>query len=173
MALWPDSHVGPTSLHVLVSQVRAALGDDPNEPRWIRTIPRYGYAFSGTAEEDNSEAGSQTERAARVGLRHRPRLVWDQGSVILAPGENLLGREKGMAVHLDAPGVSRRHARIVVEDGGRAIIEDLGSKNGTFVGEGRVQSSRDLADGDVIRLGRHFRLVFKRQSDPSTVTEGP
>ena len=33
LALWPDAHVGETSVHVLVSQVRAVLGDDPQHPR--------------------------------------------------------------------------------------------------------------------------------------------
>jgi len=48
--------------------------------------------------------------------------------------------------------VSRRHARIRVA-GGQATIEDLGSKNGTFVADRRVDSPMPLADGDVIRVG--------------------
>ena len=53
---------------------------------------------------------------------------------------------------VDALGVSRHHARIVVE-GREASVEDLGSKNGTFVGATRVTARCRLADGDQIRLG--------------------
>ena len=57
-AVWPDAHVGETSLHVLVSQLRATLGDDAREPRFVRTLPGFGYAFPASAEDDGaSEAG--------------------------------------------------------------------------------------------------------------------
>ena len=56
-------------------------------------------------------------------------------------------------VWLDAPTVSRRHARIVVSDGG-AVLEDLGSKNGTFLKGRRLTAPVSLCDGDVIVLGQ-------------------
>jgi pSer/pThr/pTyr-binding forkhead associated (FHA) protein len=55
-------------------------------------------------------------------------------------------------VWIDAPGVSRHHAKIVLEPSG-AAVEDLGSKNGTYVGGRRITSSLALNDGDRIRLG--------------------
>ena len=55
-------------------------------------------------------------------------------------------------VWVDAPGVSRHHARIVIS-GSEATIEDLGSKNGTYVGSELVTVPRRLDDGDQIRLG--------------------
>jgi pSer/pThr/pTyr-binding forkhead associated (FHA) protein len=48
--------------------------------------------------------------------------------------------------------VSRHHARLVLT-GQEATIEDLKSKNGTFVGNEPVRSPRRLNDGDTIRLG--------------------
>ena len=48
--------------------------------------------------------------------------------------------------------MSRRHARIVVTDG-EAVIEDLGSRNGTSVGEEKIQGAVRLVDGDRLRLG--------------------
>jgi pSer/pThr/pTyr-binding forkhead associated (FHA) protein len=48
--------------------------------------------------------------------------------------------------------VSRHHAQIVVTNG-RATIEDLGSKNGTFVGKEPVNSPRPLSAGDEILVG--------------------
>jgi SARP family transcriptional regulator, regulator of embCAB operon len=53
---------------------------------------------------------------------------------------------------MDSPSVSRRHARIVVT-GRDAVIEDLGSRNGTFVQGERVVSATPLHDRDEIRLG--------------------
>lgn len=70
----------------------------------------------------------------------------------LAEGENVVGRTDSAGICLDAEAVSRRHARIVVSKN-EAVIEDLGSKNGTFVAGKRLKSSRRLVDGDRIRFG--------------------
>lgn len=170
-ALWPQAHVGPTSLHALVSQVRTALDDDAREPRWIRTVYGFGYAFPGAASEE--EPGPRGDPAREQGPGPGGAcLVSDEGSFVLGEGENLLGREKGAAVTVGSAGVSRRHARIVVR-AGRATLEDLGSKNGTFVREQRVSSPRVLEDGDVIRLGTRVRLVFRSGGDARTETEAP
>ena len=47
--LWPETFVSDASLHNLVTEIRAALGDDPRMARFIRTVPRFGYAFHGAA----------------------------------------------------------------------------------------------------------------------------
>jgi len=73
-------------------------------------------------------------------------------------GENLIGRAEEAAVRIDVDGVSRRHARIVA-DGGRFTLEDLGSKNGTWLREQRLAAPAALEDGDAFRLGRTM-LVF-------------
>ena len=52
--------------------------------------------------------------------------------------------------------------------GDEATLEDLGSKNGTFVSDRRVDSPRRLADGDRIRVGS-VRLSFSAVS-PTTST---
>ena len=77
-----------------------------------------------------------------------------------------------MAIGIAASGLSRRHARIVVRQG-RATIEDLGSKNGTFCGDEAVTAPRVLRDGDVIHLGRRVRLVFHQHGHQGTATETP
>jgi DNA-binding winged helix-turn-helix (wHTH) protein len=163
--LWPHTHVGATSLHVLASQVRAALGDDAEDPRWIRTVHRFGYAFAGAASEEGSPA-----EARRSGRRSGARLVGDRTAYTLKDGENIVGREAGLEVSLRTPSVSRRHARIVLENG-RAVVEDLDSKNGTFVGGQRVSVPTILEDGDVIRLGTRTELVFSWAADATTEGE--
>ena len=89
----------------------------------------------------------------------------------LQEGENTLGRHPGIAVPVAFAGVSRHHARIVVR-GGEAVLEDLGSKNGTFVGEERVLSPRPRRHGDVVGLGKRARLVYRTAAGELTESEG-
>jgi DNA-binding winged helix-turn-helix (wHTH) protein len=149
--LWPDTFVSESNLTGLVAQLREALGDDPRQPTYIRTVHGFGYAFAG-------EGVAAPARKSVSGGR-APRVVWERRIIPLAPGENVLGRDEDVAVRIDSPGVSRRHARIVVEKG-VARLEDLGSKNGTYWREERLQGPRALADGDTFRLGR-LLLVFR------------
>ena len=72
--------------------------------------------------------------------------------------DNSLGRSAGCDVVVDEDGVSRDHARIVVK-GRRATIEDLESRNGTFVNGKRVER-QELRDGDRIRLGPVAELEY-------------
>ena len=67
-------------------------------------------------------------------------LVRGRRRIPLEPGETILGRDPGATVFIDDRSVSRRHARIVVYDED-ATLEDLGSKNGTFVARGRSRAS--------------------------------
>jgi DNA-binding winged helix-turn-helix (wHTH) protein len=138
--LWPTSFVTEASLAVLVAEIRREIGDDARAPRYLRTVHGFGYAFS----EDGVVAA---EDGASVF-----RLIWGVREVALSAGENLLGREAAASVHIDDATVSRHHARIVVEDG-RARIEDLGSKNGTWVRGSRILGAWNLADRDDLRIG--------------------
>ena len=161
--LWPDTFVSESSLTGLATQIRQALGDDPRRPRYLRTVHGFGYAFSGMATEEAPDPAMGGSPAP--GGRRRPlpqaRVLWEERAFFLADGENVLGRDADVAVCVDQPGVSRRHARIVLS-AGKATLEDLGSKNGTFLREQRLTAAASLVDGDIIRLGRHvleFRLV--------------
>ena len=162
-ALWPQTHVGATSLHVLVSQVRTVLEDEAQEPRWIRTVQRFGYAFCGSATGEGETPAAEDAGAACW-------LSSEEGDFRLRDGDNVLGRDAGVDVRVDRPGVSRRHACIRV-GGGRAILTDLDSKNGTFVGSEPVASPRLLHDGDKVRLGLRASVVFLRSAADETETE--
>ncbi|HSG40157.1 MAG TPA: FHA domain-containing protein, partial [Thermoanaerobaculia bacterium] len=59
----------------------------------------------------------------------------------LATGEHVVGSLPGVEVHLEEAGISRRHARIDVLGDGGAVVRDLDSKNGTFLGERRVRET--------------------------------
>ena len=161
-ALWPDTFVSESSLTGLMAQVRKALADGRRQERFLRTVHGYGYAFIGeVAAGGGAEAASASAR-----------LVWEDAVFPLPPGDHVLGRSEEAQVRIEAPGVSRLHARIVVTDAG-AAIEDLASKNGTFVGEQRLDGPTPLHDGDHIRLGRQL-LVFRRAGSAArTWTESP
>jgi len=78
--------------------------------------------------------------------------------VDLEDKDNSLGRAAGCDIVIDEDGVSRDHARIVLA-GRKATIEDLESRNGTFVNGKRVEK-QVLADGDRIRLGPTAEIEF-------------
>ena len=82
----------------------------------------------------------------------------------------MIGRDSGAVVWIDDASVSRRHARIAVDEDG-ATIEDLGSKNGTYVRGKRIEKPARLSDRDVIKIGparMAFRLFRKTGSTAST-----
>ena len=82
----------------------------------------------------------------------------------------VLGREGDAVSWFDSTSVSRRHARIVVTDG-KALLEDLASKNGTFLGEVRVSAPVPLEDGAEIRLGSLLVTFRWTLAQPSTETQ--
>lgn len=143
--LWPSTYVVETNLAGLVREIRHGLGDSAETPVFIRTMHRFGYWFIAPVSEDDVQAD-----AAPPQVRYW--LLWETRQVALGAGENILGRAPDAAVWIDAPGVSRHHARIRLE-GLEASIEDLGSKNGTYLGGQAVTSPVALNDGDQIRLG--------------------
>lgn len=63
-----------------------------------------------------------------------------------------LGRDPSSDYEIEDPGVSRRHASLGV-DGDRALIEDLGSANGTYLNGERIEAQTEVVDGDVVQLG--------------------
>jgi pSer/pThr/pTyr-binding forkhead associated (FHA) protein len=85
--------------------------------------------------------------------------VWGRHTLPLVEGDNVLGRDEEVGVRIDTPGISRRHAVIRVR-AGETTIEDLGSKNGTYLRGGRIVGPVMLEDGDVFVLG-DVALVFR------------
>jgi len=144
--LWRDTFVSDGTLTSLLAEVRSAIGDTGPETHLIRTVHRFGYAFSGSAEPES--ASSPGRRRAAFAYR----LFWRSREIPLEEGENVLGRDPAAGVFIDHTSVSRRHARVVISGEG-AIIEDLQSKNGTLVRGQRAEGPSPIADGDKIRLG--------------------
>ena len=157
--LWPETFVSEANLPTLIAEIRDALGDDARQGQFVRTVHGFGYAFSAEALVLDAGASGDSTLAWLVGLTTR---------ITLAGGETVLGREGDGVVALDSPTISRRHARLRLSLD-RATLEDLGSKNGTYVNESRVTSPVLIADGDVVRVGS---LVFTiRFARPGTSTQ--
>jgi DNA-binding winged helix-turn-helix (wHTH) protein len=160
-ALWPDSHVGYTSLARVVSETRKALGEAANSSSLIRTVPRYGYAFAGAAVIEGAASGTS-----------RFLLVADEWDFAVPAGEVLIGRGPECALRLPSSRVSRVHASLQVDDRG-AVLRDRDSKNGTWVNGVRIASSVALEEGDEVLIGSD-RFVFRSSATmESTRTATP
>jgi DNA-binding winged helix-turn-helix (wHTH) protein len=145
-ALWPSTHVGYAGLARVVCEVRRALGDAARGGSYVRTVPRFGYAFAATVTEEGA-----SEPVAS--------LVAGDREYAVPPGETLVGRGVECGVRLASPQVSRVHARLSVGPG-PATVEDRGSRNGTWVNGVRIAGSVALSDGDEMLFGT-YRVVFR------------
>ena len=158
--LWPSSFVGDTNLATLVAEIRRALGDAAQGSAFVRTVHRYGYRFVGDVTVLPPETVAAPENVMY--------LATPDGRYPLTPGTVIIGRARDAAIRVDAGGVSRHHARIVVT-GREARVEDLGSKNGTFVDGKPVTRPQLLANGSEVRIGPvAFTFVL---TSPTTPTE--
>ena len=156
--LWPNTHVVDANLSNLVGEIRAALHDSSREPKFIRTLHGYGYAFSGDQAPDER----LRERAATSYW-----LSFGDEQLPLRAGENIVGRAIDADVRLDVVGVSRRHACILIIDG-EVFVEDAGSKNGTFVKGQRITSRQRLApDEEVVFASTRVTLRVESPSEPT------
>jgi len=161
--LWPDTFVAEANLSNLVAEIREALRDHAHAPTFIRTAHGFGYAFSG-------EATTLSDAGAVAHERPSCWLEWNRLRFPLSLGEHVIGRDPDVEVRLDDSTVSRRHARLVVTTEG-TVLEDFGSKNGTFLGGERVTAPVRLADGDAIRIGSLLVTFRSRSLMMSTDTQ--
>jgi DNA-binding winged helix-turn-helix (wHTH) protein len=158
--LWPGTYVSDSSLPSLISEIRDVIADHRRKPGLIRTVHGFGYAFQCEQEPITAPASHGESRKGW--------LIGPTAEVALVPGENIIGREGDGVMVVKSSTVSRRHARISLDTSG-AVVEDLGSKNGTYVNDQRIGSPTPIADGDQVRIGS---LLFTfRMSLGSETTE--
>ena len=146
--LWPGVFVSDATLAGLVKEVRRAFFAATPGFSIIRTCHGVGYAFSGSPDRPASR-GEEADYWVIIGNRR----------ILLHGPETVIGRDASADVRLDAAGVSRRHARIVIQGDG-AYLEDLGSKNGTRHREMICRGPVVLQDGDEIWIGP-VAIVFR------------
>ena len=156
--VWGQAFLSESSLTNIVAEIRAALGDRARKPALLRTVHGFGYAFCGELIEEADRGKEQGLLAVRLCRGNR--------RFALSEGENILGRDPAADVHIEHRSVSRRHARISIR-GGRAALEDLQSRNGTFLGGRRIGPPVELHDGDIIGLGP-VTLTFQALTAPDS-----
>jgi pSer/pThr/pTyr-binding forkhead associated (FHA) protein len=91
--------------------------------------------------------------------------------VVLDRGENLLGRDAQATVYIDHPSVSRRHARISIHSA-RAVLEDLKSRNGTFLDGRHIETPTEIHHGAIIGLGPITLTFMVLPASASTLPMG-
>jgi serine phosphatase RsbU (regulator of sigma subunit)/pSer/pThr/pTyr-binding forkhead associated (FHA) protein len=80
----------------------------------------------------------------------------------------IIGRQQGVGLTLDGSSVSRRHARVYIEDG-VVWVEDLGSSNGSFINEVRFHGKKRLTTKDTLRIGAHFLRIDAGSEEAMTI----
>jgi len=79
-----------------------------------------------------------------------------------------IGREAGNGIVINDAEVSRKHSQLTFQ-GGKYVLTDIGSTNGTFVNGQRITGQHVLSAGEVISLGEQINLLFEAlaQVDPN------
>lgn len=164
-SVWGTEFVTVNALTQLVAELRRALGDDPKQPRYVETIPRRGYRL--VASTTMAEPAGAADAADDL---HFMLIDDGGGELVLQRGENIIGRAPDATIRVDVSEVSRRHARIVI-DGKTATLEDLGSKNGTYLRGRRVEAPIEIGNADEIQIGADLARFRVRVVDDRTKTE--
>ena len=161
--IWPDAIVSEATLASLIAEIREAIGEDAKDARHIRTLHGFGYSFAGEARDVPRDRAGPGEPSAW-------KLTWEDRVIPVPEGETIFGRDHLAGIRIPSESVSRRHARLVVARGA-ATIEDLDSKNGTYLRGKRIAGPKTLEDGDSIRIGSAAFTVRYVSEEKSTMTE--
>jgi predicted component of type VI protein secretion system len=96
------------------------------------------------------------------------------GAAFMLEGDQItIGRDPTNSITINDAEISRRHARLSYQ-GGKYILEDLGSTNGTFVNGQRLAGPRVLKSGEVVSFGEQIVLVFETTNfDPGATVVSP
>ena len=137
------------AINTAIRKIRQALGDDAETPRFVETVVGKGYRFVASVQRvPSSPRQSDTSR----GSFPRYSIARGKQEFILKAAETVLGRDPEAGICIDHPSVSRRHASVSIGAGG-AVLEDLSSRNGTFVNGRRIDGPVQIDHGAVIGLG--------------------
>ena len=161
--VWAGKIVEEANLAIVIGEIRKALGDDTKSPESVVTVPRRGYRFAATVEDlDGSPAPDEYVRWW---------LTWKDKTLPLRQGENWVGRHPACSIWINAASVSRNHARILVGSE-RVVVEDRGSRNGTFVDGKRIEGPHVLVDGSTVTFGSE-NVTFRQWSDEGAAGTEP
>ena len=164
--LWPGSFVSEGNVASLVSEIRQVLGGERIDH--VRTVHGFGYAFCADA--------TQVPASRRQGTQAPCRLIEQTGAdprtFAVHEGQTYIGRSSECTVRFSSPTVSRKHARITVASG-QAVIEDLGSRNGTYVNGARIRKSEPLPHGAGVKVGAIWLMFHATEVQEQTTKDLP
>jgi DNA-binding winged helix-turn-helix (wHTH) protein len=157
--LWsPDVFIEhEAAINTAVRKIRHALGDDAEAPRFVETVVGKGYRFIALLEERSLPGAAAFPRYA---------LTVGKQEFVLHSRDTVLGRDPSAGIYVDHPSVSRRHARISIESRG-PVVQDLGSRNGTFVNGRRIDGPAKIHHKSIIGLGS-IAVVFSILRRPAS-----
>jgi DNA-binding winged helix-turn-helix (wHTH) protein len=104
--VWGHRFVTESVLKSAISEVRAALGDDPKQPRYIETVSRRGYRFIAAALGQPSQSAPVVERSAAAGA----------GNAALAALTALCRGDAALADLIRTVAATLEHERLVVNE---------------------------------------------------------
>ncbi len=183
-----QSAAGEAEVEVAVSQPQATVGDLAAALGTSANGDRSGLLIDGRPVQAHlplAQAGLHQGAVVRLskaaggaaapGLpsRHRSDLALAiTGGVVAGPSWPLskgttvnAGRDPTNDVVIDHPTVSSRHCTVYVSEGGQVTVTDLGSHNGTWVGDVRVHDSHPVPVGGTLRLGAVLVSVVRPPAD--------
>jgi pSer/pThr/pTyr-binding forkhead associated (FHA) protein/S1-C subfamily serine protease len=103
-----------------------------------------------------------------------PRLIQQDGKEHPITAATVIGRASDCSIQIEKDGVSRHHAQLEIAEG-KAVLKDLGSRNGTFVNGRRIDAPTELSDGDQIRIHQTsfaFKTTAPDSAAPTAMFEG-
>jgi DNA-binding winged helix-turn-helix (wHTH) protein len=170
-AVWgPDVFLEQeAAINTAVRKIRQVLGDDAAAPRFVQTVMGKGYRFIAAVES----LAPARESAASGGQDRSEAYVVKVGGqeFVLHSGETVLGRDPAAGIYVDHPSVSRHHASLSIEPG-RVRLQDLGSRNGTFLNGRRIDGSAEISEDAIIGLGPVTLVICVVRAPASTQSMG-
>lgn len=140
-----------------------------SEPTLEQRLDEALGAGSAPSGSSGAVADAPPEATADPAAPSRPRVAHlvivggpETGRLIrLTASETVLGRSEDAAGKIHDPSASQRHAKVLQHDGGYVLV-DLGSTNGTFLNDERLEGPVLLTHGDTLRIGKTtLRFLFK------------
>lgn len=165
-ALWPDTFVGEATLARNISDLRKALGESPDQTRYIETVPRIGYRFTASLRPARTHGERQAvdQRPNRVSPGERiPGESYPKRSIAVLPFKPLLAAEVGDYLGLGVADALITRLSKVNRIGVRptsAIARYAGS-NLDAVAAGKELGVQSVLDGNIQRDGDRIRVTVQ------------
>lgn len=105
-------------------------------------------------------------------MKHSHILIKSEGDEIpINTPITIIGRSPECELQLEDEGISRRHAQLEISEEGQAVLRDLGSRNGTWVNNQKIEAPTTLKSSDQLRFGSAQFIIHVADAKPATSAE--